>query len=149
MQPPQPTKPLPEQPLAPPYSSQPPYGQQAYPGYGVQPSPYGYYAPPVYAPSFSAPTTSSSAIVSLVCGIASWFVLPFIGAIVAVVFGHIARNEIRRSNGALIGNGLAIAGLILGYVQIAFWIFAGIILLIVLVALFSAPIAVTISRPIM
>jgi hypothetical protein len=65
-------------------------------------------------------TTSAMAVVSLVFGIASWCVLPLIGAIVAVVCGHLARGEIRRSQGQLEGDSLAVVGLVLGYVQLAF-----------------------------
>lgn len=66
-----------------------------------------------------ARTTSTMAIVSLVSGIVSWVALPFLGAIVAIITGHMARGEIRSSGGALDGDGLAIGGLILGYLQIA------------------------------
>ena len=58
------------------------------------------------------------AVVSLVSGIAAWCMLPVIGSIVAIVCGHLARGEIRRSQGQLDGDGLAVAGLVLGYVQI-------------------------------
>ncbi|MGA8276750.1 MAG: DUF4190 domain-containing protein [Rhodanobacteraceae bacterium] len=65
--------------------------------------------------------TSGSAIASLVLGVLAWCVLPFIGAVIAVVLGHIARGEIRRAEpGTVEGDGLAIAGLILGWVQLAF-----------------------------
>lgn len=64
--------------------------------------------------------TSGTAIASLVCGILAWFMLPFIGALAAVICGHVARSEIRREPpGTVDGDGLAIAGLILGYVQLA------------------------------
>jgi hypothetical protein len=63
--------------------------------------------------------TSSLAIVSLVSGIVSWVALPFIGAIVAIITGHMARGEIRSAGGAIQGDGLAIGGLILGYLQVA------------------------------
>ncbi len=59
--------------------------------------------------------TSTAAIVSLSFGIAGWVLLPLLAAIVAIVSGHMARAEIRRSQGALQGDGLALAGLILGY----------------------------------
>jgi hypothetical protein len=59
------------------------------------------------------------AVVSLVLGIAAWCMLPVVGSIAAIVCGHLARGEIRRSQGQLEGDGLAIAGLVLGYVQIA------------------------------
>jgi len=65
-------------------------------------------------------TTSVMAVVSLVSGIAAWCMLPVIGAIVAIVCGHLGRGEIRRSQGALEGDSLAVVGLVLGYVQLAF-----------------------------
>jgi hypothetical protein len=52
------------------------------------------------------------AIASLILGIL--FVL-FPLSIPAVVFGHIALSQIKRSAGRLGGAGLAIAGLVLGY----------------------------------
>jgi hypothetical protein len=71
-----------------------------------------------YQPSYRT-TTSSLAIVSLIFGILSWCLLPFIGAIVAVVCGHLARSEIRRStNGPIEGDGMAVAGLVLGYLHL-------------------------------
>lgn len=85
------------------------------------------------------PRTSSLAIISLVFGILAWVppVLPFIGAIVAVVCGHAARSEIRRAPpGSIEGDGLALAGLILGWLQLAFAIIAlGIVVLVVLGAI--------------
>ncbi|MBE0409159.1 MAG: DUF4190 domain-containing protein [Anaerolineales bacterium] len=63
--------------------------------------------------------TSTLAIVSLVSGILSWVLLPFVGSIVAVITGHMAKREIRESLGKLSGDGMATAGLILGYVQLA------------------------------
>jgi hypothetical protein len=69
------------------------------------------------------PRTNTAAIISLVFGILCWFVLPFVGAIVAVVTGHMARGEIRRAPpGTLDGDGLALTGLILGWAHIALWI---------------------------
>ena len=46
-------------------------------------------------------------------------VLPFLGSIAAVIFGHMARGEIRRQPDRLEGDGLAVAGLVLGYLSIA------------------------------
>ena len=63
--------------------------------------------------------TSNLAITSLVSGILGWTLLPFLGAIVAVITGHMARSEIRRSNGALDGDGLAVAGLVMGWISLA------------------------------
>lgn len=69
--------------------------------------------------STPAAQTSTTAVLSLVFGIVGWIGLPLIGAIVAVICGHIARGEIRRAPpGAVEGEGLAVAGLILGYLQL-------------------------------
>jgi hypothetical protein len=62
--------------------------------------------------------TSTTAVVSLCCGIGAWVLLPFVLAIVAIVTGHMARAEIRRE--PLQGDGMAIAGLVLGYLNLAF-----------------------------
>ncbi len=112
------TQPLPTQPVAPPYGSTAP--------------PYGYAAPP-YGQTASAPQTSGYAIASLVCSIASWFLVPFIGGVLGVVFGHIARGEIRRSQGWKSGNGLALSGLIIAYIHLVVVIVA--VAFIVLLAL--------------
>jgi hypothetical protein len=64
--------------------------------------------------------TSTTAIISLVFGIICWVAIPFIGAIVAVICGHVARGEIRRAPpNSIEGDGMAIAGLILGYTHLA------------------------------
>jgi hypothetical protein len=71
----------------------------------------------------TTPRTSGTAVASLVFGILSWVLLPFVGAIVAVIPGHSARAEIRRAPpGTIEGDGLAIAGLILGWAHLALFI---------------------------
>ena len=77
-----------------------------------------------------ARATNSLAVASLAFGIASWFVCPFIGGVLAVIFGHVARGQIRRTGEG--GGGLAIAGLILGYLHLAFAIVVGFIWLVLL-----------------
>ena len=73
--------------------------------------------PAVAYPGSVAPAvTSGKAIASLVCGL-FFFMLPV--SIVAIIFGHISLSEIRKSAGRLKGEGLAIAGLILGYSGLA------------------------------
>jgi len=69
-----------------------------------------------------ARTTSSLAIASLVSGILGWTLLPVIGTLVAIVTGHMARGEIRRSAGTLDGDGLAIGGLVLGWLSMLLWV---------------------------
>ena len=62
------------------------------------------------------PRTSSTALASLIFGVLCWLVLPFVGAIAAIMLGHAARSEIRRSPvGVLQGNGMALVGIVLGW----------------------------------
>lgn len=85
--------------------------------------------------------TSSTAVVSLVFGVLTWVMLPLIGALVAIICGHIARGEIRRAApGTLDGDGMAIAGLVLGYVHLAFLVLALMLVFFVLggVAFFAS-----------
>jgi type II secretory pathway pseudopilin PulG len=63
------------------------------------------------------PETSGKAIGSLVCGILFFF-LP--AAIAAVVLGHLSLSEIRQTAGRMAGRGMAIAGLVLGYLGLSF-----------------------------
>lgn len=71
--------------------------------------------------------TSGKAITSLVCGILS-IVMPFIGfilGVLAIVFGILSRNEIKRGEGKIEGGGMATAGLVCGIIGIAvviFWV---------------------------
>ena len=69
---------------------------------------------------YGPPRTNTLALVSLVAGIASYVFLPFVGALVAVITGHMARGQIRQTGEG--GSGLALAGLILGYVHLALFI---------------------------
>jgi hypothetical protein len=97
------------------------------PGYGSPPYahpgmvPQGY---PAYPPAVQ--TTNGFSIASLVLGIVWVFGL---GAILAVIFGFVARKQIRESGGRQGGGGMALAGIILGFVGIA-----GLILWIVFVS---------------
>lgn len=86
-----------------------------------------------------AAPTNTLAVMSLVFGIMAWCVLPFVGAIVAIICGHLARGEIRNSHPEQRqeGDGMAVAGLVLGYVQLAFGILAMLLLIAVLFAGFN------------
>ena len=61
--------------------------------------------------------TSGKAIASLICGI---FLVILPASIAAVVLGHLSLSEIKKSAGRIQGQGLAIAGLVLGYLGLAF-----------------------------
>jgi len=54
-------------------------------------------------------------IVGIVLG---WNFVPFLASIIAVITGHMARKEIRNSNGTIEGDGMALAGLITGWAMI-------------------------------
>jgi len=64
-------------------------------------------------------TTSSLAVISLIAGIASYFIVPVLGAIAAVITGGMAKKEILGSAGAIGGLGMAKWGVILGWINIA------------------------------
>ncbi len=74
---------------------------------GTPPTPTGPVAPQ---------QTDGKAIASLILGF-FFFLLP--AAIVAVILGHMSLSEIRKSAGRLKGEGLAIGGLVLGYMGLA------------------------------
>jgi len=81
-----------------------------------QPKPLGYAHPPTpryMSPQYPLPQTM--AIVSLIMAIASF--LGFPTSIFAVIFGHIALGRIRRGEES--GRGMAIAGLVIGYIGLA------------------------------
>jgi type IV pilus assembly protein PilA len=80
----------------------------------LQPSATGV-APAAPIPAAVSPQqTSGKAIASLVCGIINIFPL----FIVAIILGHISLSDIKKSGGRLKGEGLAIAGLVMGYLGI-------------------------------
>jgi hypothetical protein len=70
----------------------------------------------------SAPN-SSLAIVSLIAGVLGLTLFPLIGSIIAVITGPMAKKEIRESAGTLSGEGLATAGMILGWIGIGLSVF--------------------------
>jgi hypothetical protein len=65
------------------------------------------------------PKSSTMALLSLICGILAWIGVFGLGGILAVIFGYMAKKEIRQGGGMVTGGGQATAGLILGYVNIA------------------------------
>lgn len=106
---------------APPPGSPPPLPPPQQPAWGVPPPGYaapppGYGPPPGYSP-YGPPQrrTNGLAIASMVCGIVGCFY--GIPAIVAIVLGFVARNQIKQNPQE--GAGMALAGIILGFVWIA------------------------------
>ncbi len=81
-------------------------------------------------PGMMPPRTSSLAIVSLVLGVVGFVtcILPL--GIGAVICGHLALNEIAKSQVPMMGRGMAISGLICGYL-------AGLLLLVTILIYIS------------
>jgi competence protein ComGC len=75
--------------------------------------------PPVLENRAKPTNQSGLAIVSLLLGILSLLGCLVLTAIPAVICGHVAWGRIKRSGGSLGGEGLAMAGLIMGYVGVA------------------------------
>lgn len=130
----------PQQPYAAPQDFNDPYANPA--PQQMQPQ----YMQPQYmqqAPNFGgmaqAPTPSNkSAVISLVASLTTLFmlwVIPVIGtlaAIVGIVFGHKALKEISNSYNS--GRGVAMTGLICGYVSLAFSLLWGVFLILLVIA---------------
>ena len=62
--------------------------------------------------------SSTLAIVSLVAGIVGFVAMPIIGSIVAIWAGYAARNETRSVPPKASGDGMATAGIVMGWIQI-------------------------------
>jgi len=108
----------------PPYG-QPPaaYGQQQPPGYGAPPPGYGPPAPPppYGAYPYVARKTNGFAITSLILAVTASFFWG-IGSILALVFGYIGKSQIDKSGDTQDGRGLAIAGIVIGWIGVVFWV---------------------------
>jgi hypothetical protein len=70
----------------------------------------------MYAPP--APRLGTWALVSMICGAVSIATLQSVLAILAVIFGFIGLNEIKKSQGTVEGRGFAIAGIVTGFISI-------------------------------
>jgi len=67
----------------------------------------------------SPPKTSTLAVWSLVLGILSLACFSIFAAIPGIICGHKALSRIKHSGGTIAGHGLAIAGLVTGYIGLA------------------------------
>jgi hypothetical protein len=68
--------------------------------------------------------TSTLATVSLVAGILSFVMFPIIGAVVAIWTGYEARKETRSVPPKAAGDGMATAGIVLGWVHVGLFVIA-------------------------
>lgn len=66
-----------------------------------------------------APTTNGLAVASLVFGILWLF---YVGSLLALVFGYIGKSQIDASEGLQSGRGLAVAGIVLGWIGVGLFV---------------------------
>jgi Domain of unknown function (DUF4190) len=125
-----------------------PAGYQGYPNYPASQSyPPGGYPPGGYPPQShppggyapqgttwnAPPRTNGLATASLICACAGF--IPFLfglPSILGIIFGFVARNQIRNARGTQGGAGIALAGIIVGFSVVGLFILA-----VVLVAIFD------------
>lgn len=74
---------------------------------------------PAARPYLGEPQTDGKAVGSFICGICSLIGMWLLAGIPAIVLGHLAKSSIRQSMGRLKGDGMATAGLVMGYLSVA------------------------------
>ena len=97
------------------------------------------YGNPQVPSATQGPSNSVWAIVSLIAGVLAWLGVFGLGGLAAVITGHIARNEIKNSAGSLSGDGLATAGLVLGYLNLALALVGICFFILIMVGAIGAP----------
>lgn len=75
------------------------------------------------------PQTEDKAVISLVLGVLSLVSLSIFAGIPAIILGKMSRANIRASSGRLTGEGMATAGMVMGWVSVGL---AGVFVLIIL-----------------
>lgn|SRR5215475_7719014 len=126
--PPEPPDRGPTPPPAPPPAQSPPPGAPTPPpapppSYGQPTTGYGYQ---------TGPKTNGLAIASLVLGIAGLvFYVCGVASILALVFGYMARGQIDRDPANQGGRGMAIAGIIMGWIGVAIFVIFWVVIIIV------------------
>lgn len=121
---PDPTSGRTETPSSPPSYETPPSTALDAPGTAPAPSDR-----PTFGP------TNGYAIAALVLGIVGLVGFPLIPSILALIFGYKGKREIDNSNGYQQGRGMAIAGIVLGWIAIAIALLLIVFVLVPLVGL--------------
>ena len=80
------------------------------------------------------PQASGKSTAALVLGILGLVLCPFICSILALVFGYQGRREIDASGGRMSGRGNATAGIVLGWIGVAFLVLLVVLIVIGLLA---------------
>lgn len=81
---------------------------------------------------------STLALISMISGILGFTFIPVVGGIVALITGYMARRETRSVPPTAGGDGMATAGIIMGWIQMGL-IVVGFCCLAAFVFLFAAP----------
>jgi uncharacterized membrane protein YjgN (DUF898 family) len=74
---------------------------------------------PVVAPQYVVAPTEDKAVISMILGILSLVSFSILAGIPAIILGKMSRNNIRASSGRLGGEGMATAGIVMGWVSVA------------------------------
>lgn len=129
-------------PPTPPPVAPPPHGppQGAAPPPAWPPGPHGGPNPPPYpgAPHYDYPParrTNSNALVALIVGIVSLTICQPVG-LVAFFLGRSARREIAASHGAEEGDGMALAGQIIGMISFAIFVLSILLAAVIILVAF-------------
>ncbi|WP_353826768.1 DUF4190 domain-containing protein [Agromyces sp. SYSU T0242] len=108
-----------------------PAAQPAPPAPPAQPAPASQPAPAYGgAPSYATPPEQKTNILAIVSLVSAFFI-----SLVAIITGHIALSQIKKTGEQ--GRGLAIAGLVIGYIGLVVGLIVGIVWIAVLGAAFS------------
>ncbi|MFF6781904.1 DUF4190 domain-containing protein [Streptomyces sp. NPDC012510] len=104
---------------------------------GMQPTAMAPMVPRTFMPApVPPPVTNGKAVGSMICGVLTTMTMGLTG-IPAVILGHTARAEIKRTGQG--GEGFALAGLILGWLSVAGWAFFLTLMVIMGVSSSSGP----------
>ncbi len=110
-----PTRPIPQESAEQESEESVPTAQVVPPGFGSPVSP----AQNREVPTPAAGPTNSSAVAALVCGILGVTACPLVLSIAALILGYSARSSIRQPGSREQGDGLASAGIVMGWIGVA------------------------------
>lgn len=119
-----------------PGSAPPPYQPYAAPQGPPPPGTAPWAAPPLYAAPRPTNGLAIGALVASLVGVGAAFALCGVGGIVGLagaIMGHVARGQIRERDEA--GDGLALAGIIVGWVSVGIALLAVVAILVFVVAM--------------
>lgn len=118
-------------PLDPNLGQQSVYHPQSHAQDQAQPAPGQpiYMQPVVVQPVMAPVGTNTAAIISMISSLVGWFSFGVL-CLVGVILGHVSLKQIKRTGET--GRGMAVTGLVVGYIGIAGWILVMIGLVIML-----------------